>query len=1105
MKKNSYPSINKERTLNSLRIFSILIITFLFTGIGSAFAAKQASQSKGITITVENKTIKEVFSEIEKKTQYIFIYNDKVIDARKRVSIKAQNESINQVLSKLLAGTGASYKITDRQIIIVNSKEEKKLDGSNETSAPTTVSGVVTDESYQPLAGVTVFVKGSSTGTVTDLDGKFSMKSVQPNAIIVFSYVGYKSQEFFAGKDLLKVAMQEDTKLIDELVVIGYGAVKKNDLTGSVSSLKSKDFNKGVVSSPTDLIQGRVSGVSITTNGGEPGAGVSVRVRGANSIRSGQEPLYVVDGIPLDVTDVQPTGGTTSGVGSTSAKNPLNFLNPDDIESIDVLKDASATAIYGSRGANGVVIVTTKKGKEGKSQVTYSAYAGVSELPQKYDVLTAAEYNAARTTLGLAADDQGYSTDWQDQIFRSAFTQNHNLSFSGGNKTSTFRASLGYMNQEGIIKKTGMEKLSGRLNVSTKTLNDKLTIDASITAARTNDQRAPLGETGGVEGDLLLSALKLNPTYPVYNADGTFYQVSDQVRNPLAMIELTDDNTQTDRLLGNLTGTLNLFKGFNYKINLSVNETKATRKVTQDALLSYATDKGTATISNLEMGSSMMENYFTYNLELNQKHKFNFLLGHSFQKFRIFSYSLYETGFPTSEVDNINDLDLGKATQATVSSSITINELQSFFGRINYSLLDKYLLTVNFRADGSTKFGANNKYGYFPSAAFAWRMNEEKFIQNLNVFSDLKMRLGAGITGNQEVASKVSSPTLGSITGAVLDGGSTVISGYTLTRTPNPDLKWEKTTQYNGGLDFGFFKGRLSGTLDLFYKTTTDVQMYLATKMPAPTAYQYVNNSDIDIVNKGFELTLNAVVIANKDWNWSVNGNFSKTDNKVENMTAISKIPTGYPSGPGITGTASQYIINNEPLGTFWGKTFLGLDENGKSIFATDENGVVTEGIIGHALPDFTYNFGTALSWKQFDLGVNFNGVYGNDIYNNLANVVSQMSKFGSGWNTTPEAIASGESTSNVLDYSSRYIEDGSYLRLSNATLGYTFKLPKQNYISRLRIYASGSNLLTFTNYSGYDPEVNATRVSNGVPAIGIGWTSYPKARTFTFGVNVEL
>lgn len=281
--------------------------------------------------------------------------------------------------------------------------------------------------------------------------------------------------------------------------------------------------------------------------------------------------------------------------------------------------------------------------------------------------------------------------------------------------------------------------------------------------------------------------------------------------------------------------------------------------------------------------------------------------------------------------------------------------------------------------------------------------------------------------------------------------------------------------------------------------------MYLATKMPAPTAYQYVNNSDIDIVNKGFELALNAVVIANKDWNWSVNGNFSKTDNKVENMTAISKIPTGYPSGPGITGTASQYIINNEPLGTFWGKTFLGLDENGKSIFATDENGVVTEGIIGHALPDFTYNFGTALSWKQFDLGVNFNGVYGNDIYNNLANVVSQMSKFGSGWNTTPEAIASGESTSNVLDYSSRYIEDGSYLRLSNATLGYTFKLPKQNYISRLRIYASGSNLLTFTNYSGYDPEVNATRVSNGVPAIGIGCTSYPKARTFTFGVNVEL
>ncbi|MBP6609836.1 MAG: TonB-dependent receptor [Paludibacter sp.] len=1008
-------------------------------------------------------------------------------------------------MSKLLSGTGTGYEIKDRQVIIINLNDKKKSNRSSELTTPATVSGIVTDESNQTLPGVSVYLKGSSNGAVTDLDGKFTLKTGDTNSKIVFSYVGYKSIELTASKNPMNVVLLTDTKLIDEVVVIGYGAVRKSDLTGAVSSLKTKDFNKGVVTSPTDLIQGRVSGVSITTNGGEPGAGVSVRVRGANSIRSGQEPLYVVDGIPLDVTDVQPSGASTTGVGSTSAKNPLNFLNPDDIESIDVLKDASATAIYGSRGANGVVIVTTKKGKEGKTQVSYSAYAGVSQVPGKYDVLTASEYNAARVKLGLPADDKGSSTDWQDQIFRSAFTQNHNFSFAGGSKSSTYRASFGYMDQEGIIKKTGMEKLSGRLNVSTKTLNDRLTIDASLTAARTNDQRAPLGESGGVEGDLILSALKLNPTYPVYSADGTFYQVSDQVRNPLAMIELTDDNTQTDRLLGNITGTLNLFKGLNYKFNLSVDDTKATRKVTQDALLSYAVDKGTATISNLELGSQMIENYITYNTEFANKHKFNFLLGHSYQKFRIFSYSLYETGFPTSDVDNIYDLDLGKATQAAVTSNITINELQSFFGRINYNLLEKYLFTVNFRADGSTKFGANHKYGYFPSAAFAWRMNEERFIQDLNVFSDLKLRLGAGITGNQEVLSKVSSPTLGSITGAVLDGGSTVISGYTLTRTPNPDLKWEKTTQYNGGFDFGFFKGRLTGTLDLFYKTTTDVQMYLATKMPAPTAYQYINNSDIDIVNKGFELALNGVVIATKDWNWSVNGNFSKTNNKVENMTAISKIPTGYPSGPGITGTASQYIINNEPLGTFWGKTFLGFDENGKSIFATDENGVVKEGVIGHALPDFTYNFGTSVSWKQFDLAVNFNGVYGNDIYNNLANVVSQMSKFGSGWNTTPEAIASGESTANVLDYSSRYIEDGSYLRLSNATLGYSIKLPKQNYISRLRIYVSGTNLLTFTDYSGYDPEVNATRVSNGIPAIGIGWTSYPKARTFTFGLNVEL
>ncbi len=1061
------------------------------------------SQATKFSFNIQNKQVVDVLKEIEDRSEFRFFFQREQVDVTRKVDLKVNEKTVESILDELFRNQGVTYKVLQDNLIIITPDKGKTTTPAN-SQQQKSVTGKVTDAGGNPLPGVSVVVKGTSNGIITDANGNFLLPKVADDATLVFSFVGMKSQEIkVAGKDNLNVILQEESFGIEEVVAIGYGAVKKKDVTGAVSTLSKDDFNVGVSTSPTDLIQGRVAGVNIVSNGGEPGAGVLVRVRGANSIRSGQEPLYVVDGIPLDITDVQPSGASTTGVGSSAAKNPLNFINPDDIESIDILKDASATAIYGSRGANGVVLVTTKKGKEGKSTVSYSGYTGFSELPQKYDVLSASEYNAARSSLGLPSADKGSVTDWQDQIIRSATTSNHSLSLSGGSKSSSYRASLGYLDQEGIIKKTGMEKYSGRLNMSTKTLNDRLTLEVGLTAARTKDQRAPLGESGGVEGDLLLSALKLNPTYPVYNADGTYYQLSDQVRNPLAMIDLTDDNTQTDRVLANISAALNLMKGLNYKMNLSTDQTRATRKVTQDAQLSYMTDKGTATIGNVELGSNLIENYLTYDFDLNTDHKFNLLAGHSYQKFRIYTYNMSETGFASGDVENLNDLALGKYTQATVGSDITVNELQSFFGRVNYNLKEKYLLTVNFRADGSTKFGKNNKYGYFPSTALAWRMSEEEFIKKLDLFSSLKMRLGWGITGNQEITSKISQATLGSVTGAVLDGGSVLTPGYTLTRTPDPDLKWEKTTQYNWGLDFGFLKGRLTGTLDLFYKNTTDVQMNVATKMPSPTA-TFWTNKDLNIINKGLEVSLNGIIIDKKDLNWSVNVNFSKIDNQVKNMD-VSKIATGYPSGPGITGTPSQYIINNEPLGTFWGKTFEGFDDAGKSIFAKDADGKEIEGVIGHALPDFTYNLSTTLNWKRFDLTMNFNGVYGNDVYNNLANIMDQMTLFGSGWNTTPSAIASGESTSNVLNYSSRFIEDGSYLRLSNATLGYTFKLPNQKYISRLRAFASGNNLFVVSDYSGYDPEVNTTRVSNGVPAIGIGWTTYPKAMTFTFGVNVEF
>jgi TonB-linked outer membrane protein, SusC/RagA family len=1102
MKHLNYLCNYKHIIFNNLLLISLIACSLVVnTAEVQARESVNVTLGDNITISIKNKTIKEAFLEIEKKSKFVFIYNSETVNLNQKVSVEAKDEPIRTVLDRLLKGTTVDYEISDHQIVVFN----KNNKNSQKQSGAFTVNGKITDETGEPLIGVSILVKGTSQGTITDIDGKYSLSVPGQNTRLVFSYIGFTKMELQAQK-MLNVKMISEAENLNEVVVVGYGTVKKNDLTGSVSTLKSKDFNVGLVTAPSQLIQGRVAGVNITNNGGEPGGGATVRVRGSNSIRSGQDPLYVVDGVPLNVSDdQQPSGASISGVGDTSKKNPLNFLNPDDIESIDVLKDASATAIYGARGANGVIIVTTKKGKEGAAKVSYSGYVSVSSLPEQYPVLSAAQFRSFAAEKGLTSiEDGGASTNWQDEIFRTAVSSNHNLSVSGGGKNGNYRASLGYQDQEGIIKRTGMEKYTGRFSASQKTFNDRLLIEASLMASRNIDQRAPIGETGGYEGDLLLSALKLNPTFPVYNSDGTYYQKSKDVRNPVAMLNLTNDKTQTDRILANVTGTLTILKDLKYKMNVALDQTKATRKVTQDKSLIYLTDNGTADINNVEAGNFLIENYLTYNFNLAKKHSFNLLGGHSYQKFRNYYYGMSETGFTVDNIDYLYDLSYGKNKQVTSTSGITVNELQSFFGRVNYGLLDKYLLTVNFRADGSTKFGENNKYGYFPSAALAWRMSEENFIKKLNVFENLKLRLSWGITGNQEIPNKISQMLLGSTSGAILNGGSTVVPGITLTRTPNPNLKWEKTEQVDLGVDFSVLKGRLSGTIDVFSKTTKDVLLEVYSVSPAPTTKVWSNVPNMKIENKGLEIGLNGVLLANKDFNWTLGGNFSTIKNKVKDLP-MSYITTGSPSGPGITGFSSQIIKSGYPIGTFWGYNFLGFDENGKSLYELDENGNKVEKCIGNAQPDFTFNFNTSFSWKRFDLSLFFNGVVGNDIYNNLANVIDQLSLFSKGFNTTVHATTLPESLDNVLDYSSRYIEDGSYLRLASVNLGYTFNMKNSKWISNLRVYATANNLFVLTGYSGYDPEVNAAHASNGVPSLGIGWTTYPMARSFTLGVTMDF
>lgn len=602
----------------------LVLASYILFFLGMYSQVLHATENIGVTVTengeitikVNNKPFKEVLTIIEKQSKYIFVYNSETVNLNKRVTMNLTTSSINEVMGVLLKGTSLEYEISARQILIFT-----KNDSKQNTQQQMTATGIVKDENGEPLIGVSVQVKGTAIGAITDINGNFSVK-VNSGQKLIFSYVGYKRVELKAAVGM-NILMESDSEQLNEVVVVGYGTMKKSDLTGSVAVVKSKDFNKGLVTSPSQLIQGRISGVNITNNGGEPGGGVTIRVRGSNSIRSGQDPLYVVDGVPLDTSeDQQPTGADISGIGSNATKNPLNFLNPDDIESIDVLKDASATAIYGARGANGVIMITTKKGTEGKAKVTYSTYGTISSLPKQYPMLNASQYRSFASEKGIEIEDKGANTNWQNEIFRTAFSHNHNLSISGGMKSGNYRASLGFQDQEGIVERTGMKKYTGRFYISQKTLNNRLNIEASITATRTNDQRVPLGESGGFEGDVLLSALKVNPTYPIYNEDGSYFQKSKDVRNPVAMINLTDDKTETDRLLANITGTLDIWKDLKYKMNVAFDEMKASRKVTQDAELIYLTDKGTVDINNVEGKSFLIENYLTYNFNIGSKHRF---------------------------------------------------------------------------------------------------------------------------------------------------------------------------------------------------------------------------------------------------------------------------------------------------------------------------------------------------------------------------------------------------------------------------------------------------------------------------------------------------
>lgn len=968
-----------------------------------------------------------------------------------------------------------------------------------QSTQPVEVAGKVTDETGTGMPGVNVVEKGTSNGVVTDVNGSYKLLVRSTDATLIFSFVGTVTQEVRVNnRTEVNTQMEVDTKTLSEIVVVGYGTQESKDVTGAVASIKSDNFNKGIINSPEQLLQGKVAGVNVVSASGEPGANQAITIRGPGGVRTGSTPLFVIDGMALDNTS------TSSG-----GVNPLNFINPQDIASIDVLKDASATAIYGSRGANGVILITTKKGNADTSFITYSMDYGVSSLARPIDVFTANEFRQNVVAVGGTLDDQGANTDWQKEVTRSAITQNHNVSFGGGANKLSYFASLGVQDQEGILKNSGMKRYTGRINVTQKSLNDRLTLDMNLNASNTVNERSNVESIIG-------GALSMNPTYPAYDQNGKPAYLN--IVTPLVELALSKDVITTSRIMGNITPSFEIIKGLVYKLNVGIDYATSTRDV-QSFPSVQPTRPGRVDIINKNNINSLIENYITYSFS-KTNHNLTVLLGHSYQRFYIQERGFSINNFAVSDVEPANNPSLGSSLNLTdnrPSGSTIRNELQSVFARATYDWKGKYLATATFRADGSTKFGKDNKYGYFPSFSLGWRISEEPFLKSLPI-SNLKLRLGWGQTGNQDIPEK---KTLASFNTSTSAGSTYPLAtgpypaGTTYSRLANPGLQWEVSTQTDIGLDFGLLDGALSGSVDYFHKKTDNILLrLLATADPVQVASEtWANLKDMTITNQGVEIALDYQFKRSNDFRFNVGGNVTFIDNKVKN-SPYTVIPSGSATGSGLTSATINGYVNDQPIGTFFLKEFNGFDENGLSKYVDhDGDGVVTDKdriAAGTALPSTMFNFYGTVGYKNFDLTFNFNGVSGNKVYDNTANANFYKLRVRNNLNATNAAIAStNESATNAAAVSTRYLKDAAFLRLNNLTLGYNFNttsLHINQWVKAIRLSVTGQNLFVITKYDGFDPEVNKEdRTIDGASSYGIDYLSYPKATSVIVGLNVTF
>lgn len=972
------------------------------------------------------------------------------------------------------------------------------------------VIGTVKDETGAPLPGAAILVKGTTNGTITDLDGKFSI-DLSANAILVVSYLGYSPKEIaFNGQSMLTIQLEPESSQLNEIVVVGYGTQKRSDVTGSIGSVKSENFNKGVISNPVDLLQGKIAGVNITSVSGEPGANQNVIIRGIGSLRSGTQPLYVLDGFLLDNSNI--------GV----ATNPLSFLNPNDIESIDVLKDASATALYGSRASNGVIVITTKRGKSGISQVNLSASTAWSSMSNQINVFGADEFRRQVVAVGGALEDFGANTNWQDELTQVGLSQDYSLSMSGANTEKfSYFASLGYQDQEGILKNSELKRYSGKLNMNQKAFAGRLIVDYNLTASRTENLRPSIGST-------ISDMLYLNPTIPAYtNGEPTLLNTN--ALNPLKRYEIFSDDAANNRILGTISPTFEIVDGLTYKLNLGVDFSNTSRFVQNKPFAEVMNESNISdgTLDELTSANtnSLVENTLNYNW-INQNHNFTVLAGHSYQTFMDEFRGTSSRGFAANNIEpRYQNQNSTSVFPTSISASATRNELQSFFGRLNYVYGEKYLFTATFRADGSSKFGDNNKYGYFPSFAAGWNLSKENFMANSG-FNNLKLRASWGQTGNQEIPSKITKASFsetrlangsGSLNTYPIDTDGKTLDDYpygiVFTRLANPDLQWEVSTQFDLGFDFSIFDYRLTGTVDYFNKVSSNILLEVVPADPIqPTSTYWDNIESMKIYNSGIELSLNYSSKPKQAFTYEIGGNVTFINNEVRD-SPYSVLTTGAAQGAGQTGATINGYINNQPIGAFYMLQFNGIGENGLNRFVDiNGDGQILDNdrsVVGSAIPNVIYGINSNLRFKNFDLGMNFNGGAGNKIYNHTTMTLFTKGQLSRSNNTTDFAVQfPGESFNNSNTVSTRFLETGSFFRLNNATLGYNLNpnlIGMRDSFQNIRLAVTGQNLFVITDYTGFDPEVNTGATSGGIQTFGIDRFTYPRARTVMVSLNLTF